>query len=234
MNNIKYSSNINFIFYIPGSMGSLLSTLIKSQIEEDFNFVGFADNTAHLYACDAFYNTHSHADYLNFKKSNTNLEEHLIKNIKNNNSDIQRCDINWCQYFKNKKVNSFISYIDDHQLKLENLYVKLNKVISDNFHSNEINFTINKNNKNYKKIMFIKTICWYINQEKKYLKVFPRLNLLNLIQKKNFIELEKICKITDKKKLDIIIDDYNNKQIKSKSNFPEFSPFITKYLKKYS
>jgi hypothetical protein len=36
-----------FLFYIPGSMGSLLSVLINSQTDKNFKFTGFTNNTAH-------------------------------------------------------------------------------------------------------------------------------------------------------------------------------------------
>lgn len=236
MNNINILSKIYFIFYIPGSMGSLLSVLIRSQLEKEFNFIGFSNETAHSYTDDTFYNTHDYPEYLNFKKTNTPIEKHLIKNIKNNNSIIQRCDINWCNVFKNKNFNSTICYIDDYQLKLTNFYIKLKKITLESINSSkfEMNFKINKNHKDYEKIIFMKTITWWINQERKYLKLFPSINLLPIIQKKNFNQLENICKITNTKILNTIIDDYNSKQIKNTIIFPEFSKFIEKYLKKYS
>jgi len=236
MNNLKTLSNIYFIFYIPGSMGSLLSVLIRSQLEKNFNFIGFANDTAHSYTDDTFYNTHDYPQYLNFKKTNITIEEHLIKNKKNNNSIFQRCDINWCDVFKNKNFNSTICYLDDHQSKLTNFYIKLKKIARESIDANkfEMNFKINKNHKDYEKIIFIKTITWWINQERKYLKLFPSINLLPIIQKKDFSQLENVCKINNTKILNAIIDDYNNKQVKDKNIFPEFSSFITKYLKKYS
>jgi hypothetical protein len=234
MNNINYLSNIYFIFYVPGSMGSLLSVLIRSQMEENFNFNGFNDNTAHYYSNDALYNTHNYQDYLIYKKTNLTLEKHMIKNIRNNKSLFQRCDINWCNEFKNKSYKSVICYIDDPELKIRNLYDKLKNSVLDSNYNLKMNFTIDKTHKKYEKIIFIKTITWWINQERKYLKLFRNINLLPVIEKKDFTQLENICKITNRNLLNAIIDNYNSKQTKNIDQFPEFSGFIKKYLKNNS
>tara|TARA_B110000503_G_C7058583_1_gene375616 strand:+ start:375 stop:1088 length:714 start_codon:yes stop_codon:yes gene_type:complete len=232
MNSTDILSNKYFIFYIPGSMGSLLSVLIHSQIQKDFNFVGFNDSTAHSYVGDTFTNTHDYPQYLNFKKNNLTLEEHLIKNIKNNDSLFQRCDINWCEIFlKNKSLNSIICYIDDPELKLNMLYSKLRDITLNSASNAEMNFTINKTHKNYEEIIFIKTITWWMNQEIKYMKDFPSIDMLPIIQKKEYSQLEKFCTLTNTAVLDTIIDDYNSQQNTNVDKFTEFPSFIKKYLK---
>ena len=89
-----------FIFYIPGSMGSLLSVLINSQTDKNFKFTGFTDNTAHNMIKDIFRNTHDYHDYCKFKKSNKNIQQHLDEN-QEKIQGFQRCDINWCEEFIN-------------------------------------------------------------------------------------------------------------------------------------
>ena len=108
-----------FIFYIPGSCGSLLSVLLKSQIEKNFVFTGFNDNTAHAYVKNAFNNTHSYKSYRSFKKSNIAIDQHLQKNYCNNNSNIQVCDINWFDSIhktikSNKIIICYISKTNKH------------------------------------------------------------------------------------------------------------------------
>lgn len=230
----KNFSQIYFIFYIPGSMGSLLSVLLKSQLEKNFTFDGFNDNTAHKYSNNAFHNCHNYKDFINFQKNNLSLEEHLSKNIKLNcRSIFQTCDINWCKYFQGKNYKSIICYLNDNNLKLENLYIKLKNSVLSNVKMEEMNFNLSTKHKNYEKLIFIKTICWWINQEKKFLKFFPKIDLLPVIKKHDITQLETFCKITNKSILHRIIDDYNKKQVK-KQIFPEFSKFIKNYLEKYS
>ena len=217
-------------------MGSLLSVLINSQTDKNFKFTGFTDNTAHNHTKNIFDNTHDYPDYCKFKKSNKNIQQHLEENQKEN-VGFQRCDINWCEAFVNYKprnVLSIICYLSDNNLKLDNFYYKLKELTLKNNKTSEFNFNIKKTNKNYEKIVFIKTMTWWMNKEKKYLNLFPSVDMIPIIQEKNYKQLEKICKITDKDKLDVIIDDYNSKQLDKTNAFPEFSNFIEKYLKKYS
>jgi len=221
-----------FICYIPGSMGSLLSVLMRSQIEKNFSFYFFKDDTAHSYIKNIFTNTHNYPDYLNFKKNNLTLDEHLIRNIKNNDSNFQTCDINWCEVFlKNKNLNCIICYIDDPTLKLEMLYSKLKDNVLSNVDNHKMNFNINKTHKNYENIIFIKTITWWMNQEVKYMKEFPSINMLPIIQKKDYSQLEKLCTLTNTAMLDTIINDYNSRQNINLNKFTEFPKFIKKYLK---
>ena len=232
MNNTDILSNKYFIFYIPGSMGSLLSVLMQSQIHKEFNFSGFNNNTAHRYSTDRFANTHDYPQYLNFKKNNVTLEEHLIKNIKNNDSLFQRCDINWCESFsKNKNLNCIISYVNDPTLKLNMLYSKLKDKILHDVDNVAMNFTINKTHKDYEEIIFIKNISWYINQEIKYMKEFPSINMLPIIKEKDYKDLKKFCTLTNTALLDVIVDDYNSRQSINMNKFTEFPSFIKRYLK---
>jgi hypothetical protein len=223
-------SKIYFIFYIPGSMGSLLSILIKSQIENNFKFDTFGDNTAHRYIKDTFSNTHSYIEYLNFKKTNISLEKHLEKNFKNNNSLLQRCDINWLsEFLKIKNTNYIISYISNYEVRLFNFYIKLKKLTLESSYKISHNFEINKNHKDYETIIFIKTINWLSKIEKKYLNVVPSIDMLSVVEKK-FDNLTKFCKITNLSILKKIIDDYNSNQSTNLNIFPES---IKKYIKKY-
>jgi hypothetical protein len=232
MNRIDILSDKYFIFYIPGSMGSLLTVLMQSQILKDLNFSGFNDNTAHSYTSDRFANTHDYPQYLNFKKNNLTLEQHLIKNLKNNDSLFQRCDINWCEIFlKKKNLNCIISYIDDLELKLKMFYTKLKDITLQNVDNVSMNFTISKTHKNYEEIIFIKTISWWMNQEIKYMKDFPTINMLPIIEKKDYTELKKFCTLTNIDRLDAIIDDYNARQNINVDKFTKFPSFIKRYLK---
>ena len=139
-----------FVFYIPGSMGSLLSVLIHSQTDETFKFRGFNDDTAHNHTKNIFGNTHSYTDYCKFKKSNKNLQQHLEENRKEN-TGFQRCDINWCEEFINyrpKNISSIICYLSDKNLKINNFYYKLGEITLEDIKTAELNFNI-KNEVNY-------------------------------------------------------------------------------------
>ena len=225
-----------FIFYIPGSMGSLLSVLIHSQTNETFKFLGFNDNTAHNHTKNIFSNTHSYPDYCKFKKSNKNIQQHLDENQLKIQGH-QRCWINWCEEFidyRPKNISSIICYLSDKNLKLNNFYYKLEGLAVKNTLPEEFNFKIKKNHKNYEEIVFIKTITWWMNKEKKYLNLFPSVDMTPIIREKNYDQLENICKIKNKKILDIITDDYSSKQPNKAVVFAKFPSFIEKYLKKYS
>jgi hypothetical protein len=225
-----------FVFYIPGSMGSLLSVLIHSQTGETFEFLGFNDDTAHNHTKHIFGNTHDYFDYCKFKKSNKNIQQHLEENRKEN-VGFQRCDINWCEEFINyrpKNISPIICYLSDKDLKLNNFYYKLKEDTLKNIKNEEFNFNIKKNHKNYEEIMVIKTITWWMNKEKKYLNLLPSVDMVPIISEKKYEQLENICKIKNKKILDTIIDDYNSKQTNKPVVFAKFPSFIEKYFKKYS
>lgn len=217
-------------------MGSLLAVLTQSQIDQDFKFLGFNNNTAHNHTKNIFRNTHNYLDYCNFKKNNKNIEQHLKEN-QETNVGFQRCDINWCEEFINyrpKNILPIISYLSDNNLKLNNFYYKLREGCLKNNKVTDFNFSIKKSHKNYEEIVFIKTMTWWMNKEKKYLKLFHCVDMVSVIRDKNYSELEKICKIKNKKILDIIIDDYNSKQLSKTDAFPKFSIFIKKYMEKNS
>jgi hypothetical protein len=227
-----------FVFYIPGSMGSLLSVLIHSQIDETFKFMGFDDQTAHNHVKNIFSNTHNYIDYCKFKKSKKNIQQHLEENQKNN-AGFQRCDINWCEVFlkyKPKNTRSIICYLSENNLKLNNFYYKLKKITLENANPIEFNFniTIKKNHRKYEEIIFIKAMTWWINQERKYLNSFTSIDMIPIIREKNYAQLEKICKVENQEILNKIIDDYNSKQLDKPDAFPKFSAFIEKYKKKNS
>ena len=217
-------------------MGSLLSVLINSQTDKNFKFIGFTDNTAHNHTKNIFRNTHDYPDYCKFKKSNKNIQQHLEENRKKD-VGFQRCSIEWCKEFINykpKNISSIICYLSDNNLKLNNFYYKLKEITIKNALPEQFNFKIKKNHKNYEEIIFIKTITWWMSKEKKYLNLFPSVDMIPIIREKNYEQLENICKIKNKKILDIIIDDYSSKQPNKPVVFAKFPSFIEKYLKKYS
>ncbi len=217
-------------------MGSLLSVLIHSQIDATFKFQGFDNDTAHNHTENIFKNTHDYLDYCNFKKSNKTIKQHLEENRKKE-SGFQRCDINWCEVFSNykpKNISSMICYLSDNNLKLNNFYYKLKEISLKNINLLEFNFNIKKSHKKYEEIDFIKTMTWWMNQERKYLNIFPSIDMIPVIRDKNYAQLKKICKVKNKKILDTIIDDYNSKQLDKPNAFAKFSAFVVKYLKKNS
>jgi hypothetical protein len=91
------------------------------------------------------------------------------------------------------------------------------------------NFKIDKNHKEYETIIFVKTINWLSEIEKKYLNIVPNIDMLSITEN-NFDNLKKICKITNISVLNNIINDYNRKQSINLNIFPES---IKKYIKKY-
>jgi len=223
-----------FIFYVPGMMGSLLSILIKSQVEKNFQFKGFSDNTAHDYAQDAFLNTHTYSQYIDFKKKNIPIEKHLTENYKKNESLLQRCDINWANSFIHKNLKCTIAYIGNLDCKIRN-FIKMRDIYPQmkdfvNEYQNEFNFKIDATHKNYEKILLLKYIIWCINQEEKYKKLFNSIDLFPIIKNKNFENFEKVCKITNKKILYSIVDSYNNNQ-KNVIGHKDTLEFVEKYIK---
>ena len=183
MNNI-------FIFYIPGSMGSLLSVLIQSQMNKHFIFNGFNDNTAHQYIRKPYQQTHRYYDYLDFKKNNISLEEHLFQN-KTSFNNPQTLDINWCETFEGKtQYKSIICYVDDYNTKLNNYYFKCKNAHYKNPKRHHYNFHIKDSHKDDETIDFIKTLLWWVKQETKFLKSFPRIEMLSIIKEKKYEQLE--------------------------------------------
>ena len=87
-------------------------------------------------------------------------------------------------------------------------------------------------NKNYEEILFIKTITWCMNKEKKYLNLFPSIDMIPIICEKNYRELKNICKIKSEKILDEIVDNYNSKQLNKPVPSAKFNHFAKKYFKK--
>ena len=220
---------INYIFYIPGSAGSLLSVLMTSQIEKNFTFNGFLDNTAHRYCKDAIANTHSWSDHDVFKKTNVGLEEHLTKNLIND-SMFQRMYIGWLdEFIKIKNTNKIVCYIDDYNIKLLNFYLKLKNITLASTQKINFNFKINKNHKNYESLIFIKMLNWMVKNEEKYLNNTTSIDMSPVL-KKDYSTFGKICKITDIALLDKIIDDYNARNNKDLNLLPIN---MQSYLKKH-
>jgi len=210
-------------------MGSLLSTLIQSQMDEQFVFSGFGKNTAHKYINLPYENTHDYNDYVNFLKSDLSIEDHLDRNRTNYNYP-QTLDINWTKEFTNKqKYKCVISYVDDYQIKLSNYYYKASMTHFAN--KTPYNFKMEPTHKNFEKIDFIKTILWWIKIEENFLKMMPRIEMLSVTRNQDFDQLEQICSISDKKLLVEIINDYNKHQTHDSKFADEFGAIIEKLKK---
>ncbi len=222
--------NINYIFYIPGSAGSLLSVLMKSQIEEDFVFNGFVDDTAHNYQHDAIKNTHGYHDYIEFKKSNIELKDHLEKNLCSD-SLTQRIPFpKWINEFvKIKNLNLILCHMEDYNVKLLNFYKKLDGTPLAPPMDESYDFKINERHEHYETIIYIKSLNWMIQLEKEYLHTIPTIKI-DKILKRDFNEFKQICKITNASLLEEIIDQYNEK---SKQDFNILPNSMKRYLKKY-
>jgi hypothetical protein len=221
-------AKINFIFYIPGSAGSLLSILMKSQIDKNFQFNGFATNNAHSYCIDAIADTHTWHEYQNFKKMNISLEEYFKdKNLRD--SLFQRCDVSWLDEFtKMKNLNLILCYIGDYNIKLFNLYKKeyntINEVVT-----KENNIKVPKTHKDYETIFFIKSLNVAIQIENKHMDKINSINILPVL-KKDYKQFSKICKITNHSLLDKIINDYNARNI---IDFDILPKSMNRYLQKH-
>jgi len=220
---------INYIFYIPGSAGSLLTVLMRSQLEKNFTFNGFSDDTAHSYCKDAITNAHGWTDHEDFKKTITGLEEHLTKNL-TNDSMFQRMYIGWLdEFIKIKNTNKIVCYINDYHLKLLNFYVKLKDITLTSTQRINFNFKINKNHKNYESLIFIKMLNWMVKTEEKYLNNTTSIDMLPVL-KKDYSTFGEICKITNISLLDKIVDDYNARNTKDLNLLPNG---MKKYLQKH-
>ena len=222
--------NINYIFYIPGSAGSLLSVLMKSQIEEDFVFNGFVDDTAHNYDHDAIKNTHGYDHYCNFKKSNIELKDHLEKNLCSDSLTQRITFPKWIgEFVKLKGLNLILCHMEDYSLKLFNYYKKLGGSPLDPPIDESYDFKINERHEHYETIIYIKSLNWMIQLEKEYLHTIPTIKIDNIL-KKDFREFNKICKITNASLLEEITDQYNEK---NKRDFNILPNDFKRYLKKY-
>ena len=223
--------NINFIFYVPGSAGSLLSVLMKSQIEEDFVFNGFVDDTAHNYDHDAVQDTQSHRDYIEFKKSNISITDHIEKNLCSDSLTQRIFFPKWIdEFIKIKNLNLIICYMEDYNVKLFNFYKKTDgSSLAPPIDGNFDYFKIDKTHEKYETIMYIKCLNWLMELEKKHLHTIPTIKI-DKILKKDFNEFQQICKITNVSLLEEIIDQYN---VKNKKDFNILPNSMKRYLKKY-
>jgi len=226
----KLLEKIHYIFYVPGSAGSLLSVLIKSQLEKNFIFDGFVDDTAHNYKIDAIKNTHDYNDYINFKEAGIDLDDHLEKNL-HRDSLVQRIVFpKWIDEFVKKKyANLSICYMENYNLKLLNFYKKLHGSPLAKPIDEEFNFQIDKNHKHYETIIYIKVLNWHMTLEQKHVHTIPIIKIDNVL-KKDFSDLDKICKITNVSIMSEIVDEYNKK---NKNNFNILPNGMKRYLKKY-
>ncbi len=227
--------DMKFIFYIPGSMGSLLSLLIKSQIEKNFVWQGLDGNTAHNYKKLPFSNTHGWADYIDFKKNNKELEQHLVDNYNDNDSLVHQISFpGWLNEFekiKHLNLNLILCYVEDYKLKLFNYYAKKQIVLSGGSEHPPIEnpVSIKKSHPSYKTFTYIASLNWQIELEKPHMNTMPTIKIENILQK-DFRQLSKVIQITNASLLDEIIDLYNQSQDTDYNKLPED---MKKYLKKY-
>lgn len=218
---------IYYIFYTPGSCGTLLSLLIKSQIDSNFTFTGFGNNTAHQYKQNAISKTHSFYEYQDFLQSGKSIEQHLCDN-QLNDSQFQRCHPQWINAIQELDLpNLILCYLSDQEMKANNMYVKEKKAIMDTLHNIPLNFGIDKGHKDIENLLIIKMFKLYTEEENKHLHSVKSVNM-NRVLEKEFSELSNCCEIKDRTLLEEIIDEYNAKQE------PDKLPISIKtYLKKY-
>lgn len=226
----RHLEKINYIFYIPGCAGSLLSLLINSQIQENFTFNGFIDDTAHNYKHDAIKNTHGYYDYIAYKKTGLSLKDHMEKNLYRESLTQRIVFYKWIEEFiKEKDLNLIICHMSDFNLKLLNFYKKLRGTPIIPPVDEDYDFKINKNHKHHDTIIYLKSLNWQCKLEEKYLDTVTTIKIDDILGKK-FDELNKICKITNAQLLNEIVDQYNEK---NKRDFNILPNSMKRYLKKY-
>jgi hypothetical protein len=218
---------IYYIFYTPGSCGTLLSLLIRSQIDGKFTFAGFENNTAHQYKQNAIAKTHSYYEYKDFLQSGVSIEQHLRDN-QYNDSWFQRCHPQWINAIQELDLpNLILCYLSDKEMKANNMYIKERQAIIDAMHKTPINFKIDKGHKDIENLLIMKMFKLYTEEENKHLHSVKSVNM-NRVLEKEFSELSNCCEIKDRTLLEEIIDEYNAKQK------PDKLPISIKtYLKKY-
>lgn len=218
---------IYYIFYTPGSCGTLLSILIKSQIDSSFIFSGFHSNNAHQYKQNAIANTHSYFEYKHWLENGPNIEQHLREN-QQNDSQFQRCHPQWINAIKTLKYpNLILGYLSNFHTKANNLYIKEKDYISNILQTSKVNFGIDSNHKNADTLMLIKFLKLYTDEEQKHFNTVKTVDM-NRVMEKDYTELSHCVQITDREVLDEIIDEYNTKQ--EQDMLPET---IKNYLKKH-
>lgn len=226
---------MKFIFYIPGSMGSLLGLLIKSQIEENFVWSGLDGDTAHNYKKLPITDTHGYPDFLQFKKLNIGIRDHIEKNYLDNGSMVHQVSFpGWLHEFdklKHLNLDIIMCFVEDYRLKLFNYYAKKQIVVDGDPSEPPIEYAydIDKKNNVYDTLTYIKSLNWQIKLEKPYLDTYPVVTVENLL-KKDFTEFEKVCDVTNASLLEEIIDLYNKSQ---KQDFNKLPNEMKRYLKKY-
>tara|TARA_X000000950_G_scaffold264894_1_gene338632 strand:- start:901 stop:1617 length:717 start_codon:yes stop_codon:yes gene_type:complete len=226
---------LKFIFYIPGSMGSLLSLLIKSQIEKNFVWSGLDGDTAHNYKKLPIIDVHGYPDYLKFKKLNIGIRDYVEKNYLDNGSMVHQISFpGWLHEFdklKHLNLDLIICYVEDYGLKLFNYYAKKQIPVEGAPEEPAItnSFNINKNNSAYETLTYVKSLNWQIQLEKPYLDIIPTVRIDRLL-KKDFSDFMKVCDITNATLLEEIIDLYNKSQ---KQDFNKLPNDMKRYLKKY-
>ena len=218
---------IYYIFYTPGSCGTLLSLLIKSQIDDSFKFAGFENNTAHQYKQNAMTKTHSYHEYQEFLQSGISIEQHLRDN-QHNDSLFQRCHPQWINAIQELDLpNVILCYLSNQEMKANNMYIKERQAILDTMNKIPMNFGIDKQHKDIESLLIVKMLKLYTDEENKHLHSVKSVDM-NQVLEKEFSELSRCCEIKDKGLLEEIINEYKNKQEGDKLPIS-----IKTYLKKH-
>ena len=119
--------------------------------------------------------------------------------------------------------------MEDYNVKLLNFYKKLDGSPLGPHIDENYDFKIDKTHEHYETIIYIKSLNWIMQLEKKYLHTIPTINI-DKILKKDFNEFKQICKIINVSLLEEIIDQYN---VKNKQDFNILPNSMKRYLKKY-
>jgi len=218
---------IYYIFYTPGSCGTLLSVLIRSQVDDSFTFTGFENNTAHQYRQNAIANTHSYYEYQDFLQSGISIEQHLRDN-QHNDSLFQRCHLQWINAIQELDIpNLILCYLSDLEMKANYLYIKQMQEIMDALPKMPMNFGIDKQHKDIETLLIVKMLRLYTEEENKHLGSVKSIDM-NQVLEKEFSELSKCCEIKDTGLLEEIINEYKNNQEGDKLPIS-----IKTYLKKH-
>lgn len=218
---------IYYIFYTPGSCGTLLSLLIRSQIDGNFTFVGFENNTAHQYKQNAIAKTHSYYEYQDFLQSGVSIEQHLRDN-QYNDSRFQRCHPQWINSIQELDLpNLILCYLSDQEMKANNMYIKERQAIIDAMHKMPNNFKIDKQHKDIETLLIVRMLKLYTDEENKHRQSVKSIDM-NRVLEKEFSELSKCCEIKDTGLLEEIINEYKNNQEGDKLPIS-----IKTYLKKH-
>lgn len=204
-----------FLFYIPGSMGSLLATLIRSQMESDFSFNGFNEDNAHEYIKYAYSNTHNYTDYMAFKNKGVTLESHLEQN-KTGHDVPQTLDIHWAEEFYGKSdMQLVVCYLSDMEQVINNYVSKVYSLkdipeIAHQFVSDKIK--IKPDHPQFEHIDALQITLHFLKEQRRVLNKHQNIDMLKVLDN-DYREFEAICEIKNMALLDHIVESYKKKQV---------------------